>query len=192
MGLDMYVFRIRKPDLNYRVYSQDEIRELNLTTCTIDDFEKADAAMSQLLPYVSKIKVINEYYDVEAIIKDYNLPAKSHIGTVSSHGIRVSGKSTSGQWVSVDISTEEIECKYIISKIEDSYAWKTQDVAYWRKHYDLQERFYELIGDVENCGYYLLDVETINTLRDEYEADMSDVPLEAATDKSALFYHEWY
>lgn len=191
MGLDMYVFRITNPNLKHRVYSQDEIRSMGLTTCTVDDFTAADAAMAQLMPYVSKIKVINKYYDVKAIIRDYNLPANSQIGVVSGQGIVVSGKYN-GQWVKADISHEEVKRKYIVPKIEDSYAWKTQEVAYWRKHYDLQERFYELIGDVENCGYYLLDVETINTLRDEYEGDMIDVPSEAATDKAALFYHEWY
>ena len=191
MGLDMYVFRITNPNLKHRVYSQDEIRSMGLTTCTVDDFAAADAAMAQLMPYVSKIKVINKYYDVKAIIRDYNLPANSQIGVVSGQGIIVSGKYN-GQWVKADISHEEVKRKYIVPKIEDSYAWKTQEVAYWRKHYDLQERFYELIGDVENCGYYLLDVETINTLRDEYEEDMIDVPSEEATDKTALFYHEWY
>lgn len=192
MGLDMYVFRIRRVNLNNRIYSHDEIDALNLTTCTVDGFERAGSAMEQLRPYASKIQVVNDYYNLEQIIQDYKLPANSHIGMISGSGITVSGRDSNGQRVSADISSAEINSKYIISKTEDAYAWNSQQVAYWRKHYSLQEMFYDLIGDVENCGYYKLSREMIEALYDEYAEDVGAIPLEDATDDVALFYHEWY
>lgn len=192
MGLDMYVFRITKPNLEYKLYSQDELDTLRLTTCAVSEFERIGEAMRQLSPYVSKIQVVNKYYNLEQIIKDYRLPANSYIGMYSSAGITVSGRDDEGKRVSAEISPEEIDSKYTLCKTEDSYAWKSEEVAYWRKHYSLQERFYDLIGDVENCGYYKLDRLLIAQLREEFREDVEDIPLEDSTEESALFYHEWY
>lgn len=192
MGLDMYVFRITNPKLEYRLYSSDELASLSLTTCTVRDIDLMEEATRQLLPYVSKIQVINDYYNVEQIIKDYNLPGDSYIGMYSSDGIKVGGKDKDGKYVSVNVSPEEIENKYTLTELEDAYAWKSEEVAYWRKHYSLQERFYDLIGDVENCGYYKLDRLLIEQLREEFREDVEDIPLEDSTEESALFYHEWY
>ena len=192
MGLDMYVSRISKVDLEYRLYTSDEINDIGLNVCTIKDFENAGLAMEQILPYASKIQTVNEYYDMEKIKADYNLPGNSHIGMISPRGIRVGGRDADGQYVSVDISPDDIRGNYTITEVEDCYAWQSEEVAYWRKNYDLRDAFYDLIGYVENCGYYVIDAEMINALQVEFEDDMCDVPAENPTSEQALFYHEWY
>ena len=84
---------------------------------------------------------------------------------------------------------KEIEEKYTIVKSVPHYIWIEEEEAYWRKHYDLQEWFYDSIDGVENCGYYILDADMIAEMNEQFG---ENVPAEDPTDEEALFYNEWY
>ena len=191
MGLDMYINRVEKIELEDKVYTSDEINEISSMICTLEEFERAGDSLAQLLPYASKVNIINKYYNLEKMAEDNGL-AHAHIGLISGEKIGINGKDSSGETTLVYIPTEVVNEKYIIERAEESYVWSCEEVAYWRKHYPLQDYFYELIGNVENCGYYLLDEEMICDLKEKWLEEAEDIPIEAPTDTSALFYHEWY
>ena len=191
MGLDMWVRRIKKPDIENRVYTSKELHSLVGSFMTEEEFEREGESFSQLTPYVEKVRVISEYYDIEKMAANYEM-CNVHISAWTGTHITICGKDSAGNRVSRDISNDEVNEKFTIQKEEDAYAWDSEEIAYWRKHYDLQSDFYDLLGDVQNCGYYLLDAETIVEMKERWSEDMREVPIEDPTEESALFYHEWY
>lgn len=94
-------------------------------------------------------------------------------------------------YIIVNISTDDIESKYTLNKIETCYFAKAEEVSYWRKEYDIQDWFHENLSvQVENTGYYILDENTIDEFNKAFPDDAFDA--EEPTDDSALFYWEWY
>lgn len=189
MGLDMSVYKVSKIGLEKRTYSTSELRELGLSFVSADDVKENENLYYQLLPYTIKRDVSAEFFNMEKIIADYNLPSNSHVGMMSYDKITVSGKNENGEYVSQDITRDEIVKKYTITKVNPYYIWKDKQVAYWRKHYDLQDWIYDELGDVDNTGYYILNTDVINALNDAFD---EDVPVMEPTKDSALFYWEWY
>lgn len=194
MGLDMYVYRVRKPKLDTRVYTAKEISEMGLASANIEEVKHESSLLEQILPYTMVRNVTDEYIDKAKIIADYNLPKNSYIGMWAPNGIQISGTDGNGEYVSQFISKSEIDEKYTLTKTMPTYIWKMEEVAYWRKHYELQEWFYDIIEDahdtqVENCGYYVLDADMIAEMNEQFG---ENVPEEDPTDDEALVYHEWY
>lgn len=186
MGLDMWVRRVRKPNLEDRVYTAEEISSMGYSAVPVEETEDN---CEQLIPYTVVRNVLTKYYDKAKMIEDYNLPKNSHINTFTADGIRISGKNNNGEYVGQFISRRELEEKYIITESVPTYIWYEEDEAYWRKHYELQQWFYDNLEDVDNCGYYILDAEQIAEMNTEFGEHVSE---EDPTDDEALFYHEWY
>ena len=189
MGLDQYVYKISKIGLEKRTYTSAEIRELGLSCVMVDEANEYKQLYAELIPYTIKRDVSAEFLDMEKIIADYNLPSNSSVGMMSYDKITLSGKNENGEYIRQDITRDEIENKYTITKINPYYIWKEKQVAYWRKHYDLQDWIYDELGDVDNTGYYMLNADVIKALNDAFD---EDVPVMEPTKDSALFYWEWY
>ena len=63
MGLDMYVYRVKKPGLDTsKVFDADEIHGIILSEEDIKD-----AMYRELLPYCDKVQAIRHYYDIEKL-----------------------------------------------------------------------------------------------------------------------------
>ena len=185
MGLDMHVFKIRKAILNEkRAYTTQELRERGISYVSLEDAKENIDLYRQILPYTTKADVTADFYDVQKIIADYDLPKNSHIGMMSYDKIIVAGTDANGDYIRQEVTREEIEEKYILTKTEIYYIWKSEEVAYWRKHYDLQDWIYDVLGNVENTKYCYLDEETIKELNDTFD---ECIPVEPD-----LFYWEWY
>lgn len=180
MGLDMWVRRVRKPNLEDKEYTYEELSNMDYCMVSVEDVENEISMFEQLLPYTIVRNVLTQYYNKEKMIADYNLPKDSYIGMYSSEGIQISGQF---------ISTKDIEEKYTITKSVPHYIWKESEEAYWRKAYDLQNWFYSNLKNVDNCGYYILDADLIAEMNKKFNEDVSE---DDPTDYEALFYHEWY
>lgn len=189
MGLDQYIFKITKAELEECDYKADELREMRLNFISLKEAHDNMDLYSQLLPYTIQRNVSDEFINTEKIIEDYNLPKESYIGMMSYEKIVVRGKNDNGEYVEQEIYREEIDKKYTITKTEPYYIWKSEEVAYWRKYYDLQDWIYETIDGVDNTGYYILDAETIMELNRKFKTYLA---VQEPTDKFALFYWEWY
>lgn len=184
MGLDMYIYRCSKPDLNpNKVYDSSEIFGVVLT-----EEDLTEPMYHDLAPYCEKIHVINRYYDMERIRADYGLSEDAWIWCYSGKGITIGDKTPAGKR-NVEISNEDVETKYTVSKEEIRFVCKCEEEKYWRKAYDIQDFFYEHYP-VENVGYYKLSKEVIEEFNKRYPEDTFEA--EDATESSALFYHEWY
>lgn len=190
MGLDMYVWEIYKPKLDKTSYTSEQLRDMGHSFVTVEEFDEYGAAMCELRPYCAKVVVEQAHCDLEKIIADYNLPKDSYIGMWSADGITVGGKR-GDEYVQQEISTHDIDEKYTILKDEECYVWHSEEVAYWRKAYDKQSAWYEILDrDVENCGYYELTEDDIEEFRERFPDDENG--FERDEEDSALFYHEWY
>jgi hypothetical protein len=187
MGLDMWIRRVRKPNLEDKVYTYKEIYDMGYSMISAQ--EENDSSIEQLLPYTVVRNVLADYYNKEKMIEDYNLPKRSSIGMYSSEGILISGINEDGECVSQFISNEEIEEKYTITESVPHYIWIESEEAYWRKHYSLQDWFYNNLEDIENCGYCILDASLIAEMNEKFGESISE---DDPTDDEALFYHEWY
>lgn len=185
MGLDMEIRRISRPNYDYeKVYERCDIDGVILGE---NDLHKD--MYQQLVPYCQKLRVHNQYYNMNKIREDYRLSEHASIGCLSSVGITVYDRRGSGK--SVDISANLIDEKYTLDKIEYCFVCLVEGVRYWRKAYDVQDWFHEnLEGRVENTGYYRLDAE----LQDEFNKAWPEhaVDVEEPDKNSALFYWEWY
>ena len=179
MGLDQYIFRISKPQLEDRLYKNDELS--GFCKAAAQDFETNECLYKQLKPYVVKRDIECQLYDTEKMIADYNLPKDSYISMYSTNGIRIGGQ---------DISHEEVDRKYNKTEVVSHYIWIEKEEAYWRKNYELADWMSKNIkGGTENCGYYRLNKTLIKRLNSKFKAN---VPAESATEECALFYWEWY
>lgn len=188
MGLDMWIRRVHKPNLEDRVYTTDELRNAGLSYSLEEELKDEMHLIAQLLPYTIKRNVECQFYDVRKMITDYDLPDDSHIGMYSYDGVTLYGRRND-EYVQQFVSDERIKEKYTLTKTLPCYIWESEEVQYWRKAYDIQDWFYDRIEGIDNCGYYLLDGELLadlNEIIDEY------VPVEDPTNEHALFYHEWY
>lgn len=189
MGLDMWVRRVRKPNLEDKEYTYEELSSMDYSMVSVKDVENEMSMFEQLIPYTIVRNVLTDYYNKEKMIADYNLPKGSSINMYSNAGIEISGINENGERVSQFISDKDIEEKYTITKSVPHYIWKESEEAYWRKHYKLQDWFYDNLENVENCGYYILDADLIAEMNKKFNENVSE---DDPTDDEALFYHEWY
>lgn len=190
MGLDQYIYRVSKPELEDKVYTTKELglfEELHSTAAI--DFETNDCLYKELAPYVVKRDVQCELYDVEKMIADYNLPKDSHIWRYIGGGITIGGRDKDGNRIDQEISDKEIAKKYTKTSIITHYIWKAKEVQYWRKHYELQDWIYDNIDTAENTAYCMLNANLIAELNEMFD---ECIPEKDPTAESALFYWEWY
>lgn len=189
MGLDQNIYRIKKPNIDNRVYTTEEISAMGLSKSSVTEFENCVNLLGQLTPYIVKRDVECKFYDVDKMIADYNLPKDSYIWKYGFGGINICGKTENGERIDKAISDNELQEKYIKMETLPHYIWKEEEVQYWRKNYELQDWIYEHINTADNTAYCLLNTYLINELNATFG---EDIPVEEPTDESALFYWEWY
>ena len=85
MGLDMFIYRCSKPRLSKdRVYDSYDLDGIVLSP------EEIDSQMfKDLKPYCVEVRVMNHYYDMEKIRKDFDLSDKASIWRISGSGVTV-------------------------------------------------------------------------------------------------------
>jgi hypothetical protein len=184
MGLDQYIYRIRKPKLENRAYTADEIEELHLSKALAKNVEANKRFYAALLHYAVKRDYTAEYFNVEKMITDYNLPQDSHITMIGGGCIGLTGYDKYGNPICQKISIEEVEAKYIVTKTYPAYFWEEDEVEYWRKNYDLQEYMC-----AENTQYVMLDANLITRINERFGCA---IPLVEPNENEAMFYWEWY
>ena len=190
MGLDQYIFRIKKLELTDRLYTSEELNSMGFNKIDAESFEECSEMYKQLKPYAVKRDVLCKLYDTAKIIEDYNMPNGSHIWSYCGNEITIGGYDANNQRVDKTITRDESERKYIKTEIIPHYIFSTEEVWYWRKNYDLAEWLdANLKCSLENTSYYKLTKTLIKRINSKFKAE---IPEESATKESALFYWEWY
>ena len=187
MGLDMYVYQIEK-------LKEEEISPLvgipmgNISNeyhyIDKETVDEDPEMYSDLIPFVSEIPVIAMAFNHKACFADNNIEEGDSVCGSFYNNSRVGWSFASG--AKIDISREEYE-KYLFEVETLVYVFKSKEVAYWRKFYDLDEfleaariisrtkRYVEEHGcppgenevkywKTENCGYYMLSPEEKQSL----------------------------
>ena len=79
MGLDMWVRRVRKPNLEDKEYTYEELSGMGYSMVSVKGVENEMSMFEQLLPYTIVRNVLTDYYNKAKMIEDYNLPEDSSI-----------------------------------------------------------------------------------------------------------------
>lgn len=185
MGLDMYVYRVEKPELDTsKVFDVDKISGIVLSEEDIND-----PMYREILPYCDKVQAVRHYYDIEKL-KAESGAESIHLSSIIGGVLSFTGTKPDGQSVTISKSDAEIDESYTVDREETCYVCSYTEIRYWRKAYDIQDWFYDHIGHVENTGYYILSKELLQDFNEKFEDE--ELPVEAPNEKYAYCYWEWY
>lgn len=214
MGLDMFVYALKKLDATEieKVKEFKTLQEFYLAgyDCLHFPLETAGKEISsdmykEVLCCSSEFIVDNEGITEKSLdeyLDQKGIPNDSFISYVGDDLVIGGFYKDSPKLV---LSKEEQKKLYTSWK-EKIFVYKMEEVAYWRKAYNLAEFFIDNIeSNVENCGFYEIDE---NTLLEAIRMDDGRASLnkkyfinpfsrdDALQIKLApgekLFYHEWY
>ena len=83
--------------------------------------------------------------------------------------------------------------KYDYQELRESLVFKCDELAYWRKEYDLQDLIHnEYKGTIYNCGFHLMDdnlMKKINLYLKKHYMERQNIN---DPEYIAKMYHEWY
>lgn len=184
MGLDQYMFRVGKVKgvRKGRSYERDDSM---LEGCIFIPAEEIDEEMyAALKPFSTPIKMSEQVYNMERIRKDYGLSEDAYIGSFIGGDITVSDGEKR-----VEISEKDIHEKYITTRFREIYVVSSEEIHYWRKHYEISEFMNDAVGPVENCGFYAVNRDVANDLM-EYDSTIN--PDDFPETDSNIMYHEWF
>lgn len=198
MGLDMYLYKFSKPrktiaELNK--YSADELRDRGYFVF-FKDAEELPANFDAIKPLAFEVNVDADYINFKKIYEDFYIPEDA----------RVIGESYSSEQIGytfefpsthehkhVDIPTDEFEAKYVFTQKSEAFCLEGEQVGYWRKHYDLENAFYEACETaIENCGYYPFNDKMWDVLEKFDEKQYANVADYRDDPDCLICYHEWY
>ena len=191
MGLDICIYRVSKPaPFENRIYDIEDLQAKGY--CVILPGSENSELFWELLPYTQRVKAKVAYLDMKAVRETYGLSEESYpCAWHANGGIGILDPTAEDRII--DLTQEEIKNQFTDVREEDVLVYSKEEVAYWRKDYDVQDFFHDALGHVENTGYYRLDESVICDFN--FEAAISrwqSLPIEAPTEDSALFYWEWY
>lgn len=197
MGLDMYLKRItRLTDEEKKYADEADYETLDGEYCLFrlgDDGEPdtADNGLDDVMPYLHVVKKGVKCIDFKKWFEKEGIPQDARFG-MSAVGVgerwwmfHANGQDYRLDWMALtDKEREELT----VTETRTYGVCKMDEVAYWRKSYSLQEALCNACDvAVENCGYYRLNDEIREVLRENgCDEDLHE------TDDSIVCYHEWY
>lgn len=189
MGLDSYVFRIIKPEpLNEEVVSEPELNSIGLNFVRTVDL--TPGMFQDLVPYSLQARIITPDLDMEAIRKVYG-DSVGKAGLIFNQDGSIEFLNSGSE--NILITADEVQRKFKVYKEMPSLLFFSDEVAYWRKNFSVQKFFYEHIDDIENTGFYIISKEVLEQYNELADKNgWQRLPLEAPSEYTALFYHEWY
>ena len=201
MGLDMYIYRAKR-------VSEEDLKAINgmsrddidnkfprALVVTNEDYDDYPSLYTELLPYMSPVNVKNTYIDLVKLKEAYGIPENAYISGEAHENSKISyfftiPDATEGKRVT--LTYEEMEEKFTFERTDEARIVFIKEVFYWRKAYDIQNKFYES-HPVENCGYYKVSCDELAEIADKYDENLGCVVDDFVDDEDvAYFYHEWY
>lgn len=193
MGLDMWIYGI-KDILNDGIpdnmpESWYEENEYNIIRIDEEDNE-FDDMFKDLYNYSVIRNVIYTEIDWNKLMKDYEIDKNARLSGWSSDG-RI-GFSCKNYYKEITVTQHELK-KYNIDVTAKILVYKADELAYWRKEYDLQNLIYnEYCGQIYNCGFHEIDNEMMRKINRYLR--VRDMSKQSINDDGyvAKMYHEWY
>ena len=161
MGLDMWMYGIRDisnddiPDGKTENWYND--RGYSVIDTNDYDEDELEELIGDLIPYCVERNVEYTLTDLKRIKKDYNIPEEAYLDMWGGNLLGFSWKveeneKNDNEYVSylepyrgknnAVIEIDDIR-KYDIKEVHKSFINKKDELAYWRKYYDLQDLIYK-------------------------------------------------
>jgi len=196
MGLDMWIYGIKE-------INEKDIPE-NVTEEWLDnngyayvqqyeDDDEFDKMYHDLYDYSIMKDVIFTVIDDDKIKEDNKLPKNAILSGWKSDGTIIFSYGKQGRFrKEITISNEELK-KYDKQVIRKALIYKYDELAYWRKEYDLQDLIYnEYNGDIYNCGFHKIDDELMKKINKYLKSKGMDKQSINDDGYVVKMYHEWY
>lgn len=165
MGLDMYIYKARRPHLDpNRVYTEEELDQetrLLIKDAWVDDCNR------EILRYADTVKMGSKVINVKDFLTNHgfdpekdNMYCQGRSIIIYPHGNK--------NYVEINLSKQEMDA--IVTTIEQTvHVVDIDEFCYWRKAYGMQEYIHDLIWQresthIENCGYYELTAEEMEDI----------------------------
>ena len=192
MGLDMWMYGIKDisnediPDGMPESWYEENGYKLITHYDDDNDFEQM---FHDMCDYSTEKNVEYSETDFDKVKKDYGIKKEAYLSYFGGNKI---GFSCKDYYKEIDITQDELD-KYEKKVFHKALVFKRDELAYWRKEYDLQNLIYnEYNGQIYNCGFHRLN-KTMMTKINRYlkSRDMSKQNINSE-DYVAKMYHEWY
>lgn len=163
MGLDMYLGRYHKANLEKTIFNVEETKELK-------DWEGRYTVFDKICPepfkdIATEVKVVNQYYNMEKISEDFADGNPLTIGGCGGGNIYFRNYE---KGIRLDIPFETIDNGYLIDKEETAYVIEGDyEVAYWRKANQIRQWFVNHIEEFDendNGEYFTVTKELLERL----------------------------
>lgn len=168
-----------------------------------EDFDE----IKSIFGYLTKVKLISSLVRVEDLYRDKGVPeGYSVIGSSYRNGnmhlsfVKYPEGGSEYEYsklprVEIDVTNEEYN-KYSYEEVEDYYVCKKEEIYYWRKNYELQDKLYETAvenGDqILNCGWHKCNEEMIMDIQNAISQEDNMRLVLNLPESEAYVYHEWY
>lgn len=197
MGLDIYISRIRKPELSgQEPYLEEGLMNQHVFVYPISEIQD-DPCYKEPLPFMVQALVSRNKIDEEKIAEAFQLEKGSiYAYTYDQNSISFGGKKRSdGKSFLMTIPRDRIQREFLYQETEMCYLFSREDIRHWHGHGEVLDQLQEYVSDhfpsVENCGYYMLTEEHIQAMN-QFLSETDQIPMETPTETEALFYQEWY
>lgn len=193
MGLDMWMYGIKD-------ISNDEIPDNMPESWYIDngyslinkyenDEDEFDRLFYDMYKYSVARTVIYTITDFDKIKKDYGINEKAYLCFMGHNKLGFQyGKS----YKEIIIKQDKLD-KYDTEITREALVYKADELAYWRKEYDLQDLIYnEYYGQICNCGFHEIDDEMMRKINRYLRVRNMDKQSINNDGYIAKMYHEWY
>lgn len=194
MGLDQYLYKVSEVTdrelkmLQYRsIYNLPSTKRCSFCAIPCDDSN----SIAEIKHLCKKATFIKSDTDMEQICLDFNIPKDAHCTGFGSspegyhYTFTCDGKETK-----VQLSEQEVD-KYTLYCPVECYVYKTQEIAYWRKNYALDDAMHASSQKgVGNCEYVVCNEKMLQLAVDE-GVSYEDIALKD-NEKSEICYYIWY
>lgn len=165
MGLDMYLGRYHKANLEKRTFTEEETEKLRDWGSGYDLFDKCPKPFENI---ATEIKVVNLYYDMKKISNDF---ANGNTLRICGYGEGNISFRDDNKGTELDLDENMIYKDYLLEKKESAYIVEGEyEVAYWRKANQIREWFLNHIEEFnydDNGEFYTVTKELLEELIDD-------------------------
>ena len=177
MGLDSYVYKIKKIAKEIDIETLEQLKRSGYGYVTKDS-----SLTRQLETYATEITLPIDEIDIDKIIKDYDL------GKITGRSIVNKRYTFTGVKNSVTFDDDNKIDKYLIETPKQFLIFKSEDVAYWRKDYNISSYIQEHYPN-ENTEYVEIELGDLETIKEYFDSELNVPSLDEG---EGLFYWEWY
>ena len=192
MGLDMWMYGIKDisndeiPDNMPESWYEENGYKLITHYDDDNDFEQM---FHDMYAYSAERNVEYSETDFDKVKEDYGIKKEAHISFFGGNTI---GFSCKDYYKEIDITQDELD-KYEKKVFHKALIFKADELAYWRKEYDLQDLIYnEYCGQICNCGFHEIDDDMMKKINRYLRVRNMSKQSINNDGYIAKMYHEWY